>query len=132
MAVFSDNTRLINTSISYSDTVGIEGNPEMVHASALHASALECGPEWFSTTVTTTLGDYGATTASGIYINSGDTFFSLFKECFELSADVVIEAIQKVERGDFEPVVSGLEKSYYSYPGLKDIRQFRKMRKKIL
>jgi methionyl-tRNA formyltransferase len=65
-------------------------------------------------------------------INTKDTFFSLFEKCFQLSADVAISAIQKVEKGDLEPVVSGLEKSYYSYPTLNDVRRFRKMAKKML
>ena len=64
-------------------------------------------------------------------INPEDTFFSLYRRCFQLSPDIAIEAIQKAERGDFQPVVSGLRKSYYSYPSWHDIRQFRKMGKKI-
>ena len=64
MAVFSDNTRLVvDSGPSYiSGTVGIEGNG---------------GPEWFSTTATTstitTTGNYGTATTGGIYLDTGTT-----------------------------------------------------------
>lgn len=67
-----------------------------------------------------------------LQINPRDTFFSLYEKCFKLSVAVVIEAMRKVERGDFRPIISGLENSYYSYSSWKDVCKFRRMGKKIL
>ena len=65
-------------------------------------------------------------------VSDGDTFFSLFEKCFELSVYAVIDAIQKIEDNDMQPVTSGYPESYYSYPAWKDVREFRRKGKKIL
>lgn len=67
-----------------------------------------------------------------LLIRPADTFFSLFEKCFEFGVDAVIEAILKVEKRDFTPVISGEKKSYYSYPTLKDVLKFRKMGKRMI
>ena len=62
-----------------------------------------------------------------------DTFFSLFEKCFDLSVDVVIEAIKVL--GDNEKIkkhIINYQESYYSYPSYGDVKLFRDKGKKIL
>lgn len=61
-----------------------------------------------------------------------DTFFSLFSRCFALSVDVVMQAIDRIDSGDWKPIVNGRSPSYYSYPTRNDVRQFRRKGKRML
>lgn len=67
-----------------------------------------------------------------MYIKPNDTFFSLFEECFKMSVDVVLEAIEKIDSGDWNPIVNDRAPSYYSYPTWKDVREFRRKGKRML
>jgi methionyl-tRNA formyltransferase len=61
-----------------------------------------------------------------------DTFFSLFERCFALSVDVVLQAIDRIDSGDWKPIMNSRTPSYYSYPTRHDIRQFRHKGKRML
>lgn len=65
-------------------------------------------------------------------IKERDTFFSLFERCFDLSVDAVIEAIQKIDNNDMQPVISENPESYYSYPTWRDVREFRRKGKRMM
>lgn len=65
-------------------------------------------------------------------IRPGDTFFSLFEACFALSVDVVLEAVHRIDAGDWEPIVNERKPSYYSYPTRADVREFRRKGLKML
>ena len=58
-------------------------------------------------------------------IYPGETFFAIFKEMFKLSVDVTIEALEKIAAGDLDGVVTGREKSYFSYPTPRDVKLFK-------
>jgi methionyl-tRNA formyltransferase len=65
-------------------------------------------------------------------VQEKDTFFSLFEKCFELSVDVVCEAIDRAEKGELRAVESYYEDSYYSYPTWQDVKAFRRKGKRLL
>lgn len=68
-----------------------------------------------------------------IPIKKQDTFFSLFEKCFDLSVNVVIEAIKIL--GDDIKVnkpINNYQESYYSYPSYDDVKLFRKKGNKML
>lgn len=67
-----------------------------------------------------------------LQVEPHDTFFSLFAQCFELSVDVVIGALCKLEKGDFRHTTPRLRESYYSYPCREDVRKFRALGRRML
>ena len=77
--------------------------------------------------------DRGSVVAQqSLRVEPRDTFFSLFSRCFALSVDVVLQAIDRIDSSDWKPIVNGRSPSYYSYPTRNDVRQFKRMGKKIL
>jgi len=67
-----------------------------------------------------------------LYITPEDTLFSLYEKCFDISVDVVLEAVKKVGSGSYKAITSSTTKSYYSYPNWKDVLRFRRLGKKIV
>ncbi len=60
-----------------------------------------------------------------LMIRHNDTIASLYQRCFESSADVLCEALEKIRRHDFSPVAN-YPASYYSFPTEEDWKNFRK------
>jgi len=59
-------------------------------------------------------------------IGNDDTLFTLYKLCFKVSVDVLLEAMQKISCDDFSPVlISNVEESYFSFPTAIDWYNFR-------
>jgi methionyl-tRNA formyltransferase len=54
-----------------------------------------------------------------------NTVAELYELCFDLSSQVVIEALDKLRNADYSPDAGGDEPSYYSFPGPSHWRQFR-------
>ena len=60
-------------------------------------------------------------------------FFSLFEKCFEISVNVVIEAIKILDDGlTVKKPTNSYQESYYSYPSYNDVKLFRKKGNKML
>lgn len=77
--------------------------------------------------------DAGAVVARRkIKIEDGMRIADLYKKCFYESTDVVLEAIEKVRRGDLTSIADHTKKSYYSTPTAEDWKQFRKKRGKFI
>jgi methionyl-tRNA formyltransferase len=64
-------------------------------------------------------------------VEQNDTLFSLFDRCYNISVGLVIEALDKIDSGDWQPVQSGRTPSYFTFPTWKEGREFRKKGKKI-
>ena len=60
-----------------------------------------------------------------IEISKKDTVASLYKKCFEISAKVVLEALNKIKENDFSPVYNHCTASYYSFPTKEHWKTFR-------
>lgn len=58
-------------------------------------------------------------------ITEGTTIAKLYKQCFDLSADALIEALDKILECNFDNVSLAKETSYYSFPEKKHWKQFR-------
>lgn len=59
-------------------------------------------------------------------VRKGDTLWSLYDRCFTLSVDAVLEALEKIRRGDLTAVENGYPKEYYSFPDKDHWRDFRR------
>lgn len=59
-------------------------------------------------------------------IRPEDTIASLYKQCFEYSTDVLLDALERIRRRDFLPVVNNYQESYYSFPTKEHWEIFRK------
>jgi methionyl-tRNA formyltransferase len=64
-------------------------------------------------------------------IEPDDTLFSLFDKCYDISAALVIEALDKIDIGNWQSVQNGRTPSYYTFPTWKEGREFRKKGKRI-
>lgn len=58
-------------------------------------------------------------------IRPGDSLSDLYERCFALSADAVLDALDKIRADDFSPDGGGGEPSYFSFPEPAHWRQFR-------
>ena len=61
-----------------------------------------------------------------IPIRSGETAYTLYEKCYEVSARVCLAAIEKAVTGNLEPVTSEQIPSYYSWPTADHWKEFRK------
>lgn len=61
-----------------------------------------------------------------VKISEGDSLWKIYEQCFELSVDVVLEALDKVRKQDNTAIVNGYEKEYYSFPTKEQWKEFRK------
>ena len=59
-------------------------------------------------------------------IKEGETVWNIYKECFEKSADAVIEALKKISENDYSSIDNGYEREYYSFPSKEQWQEFRK------
>ena len=59
-------------------------------------------------------------------IRSGQPLYDLYDKCFDLSVEVVIEALEKVKKNDFVPVSNGNNASYFSFPTKDHCKDFRR------
>jgi methionyl-tRNA formyltransferase len=64
-------------------------------------------------------------------IEPEDSLFSLFDKCYDISVELVIEALEKIDLGNWLPVQNSRYPSYYTFPTRKEGREFRKKGKKI-
>ena len=62
---------------------------------------------------------------ASVPIKPTDTLDDLYDRCFEASAGVVNEALEKVARGDFSSCAEDVQPSYYSFPTEDHWRDFR-------
>lgn len=60
-----------------------------------------------------------------VEIREGRTLADLYEECFSISADVVLEAIEKVRAGDITSCDELTEPSYFSFPTKAHWAEFR-------
>jgi methionyl-tRNA formyltransferase len=60
-----------------------------------------------------------------IPITKGTPLYSLYEQCFALSVDACLLALEKVRSGNLEPIVNGRERSYFSFPTPEHWKQFR-------
>lgn len=58
-------------------------------------------------------------------INSGDTIAQLYVQCFDLSADALLEALERVKNGHVPQLENSGVESYYSMPLKEHWQQFR-------
>ena len=58
-------------------------------------------------------------------IRDGETVWELYDECFRISSDALVAALDKVRAGDMSPVENGLEPDYYSFPTNEQWKEFR-------
>lgn len=58
-------------------------------------------------------------------VKPGETIWEIYKECFEKSADAVLEALDKIRRNDFSEVKNEYEREYYSFPTKEHWKEFR-------
>jgi len=55
----------------------------------------------------------------------GSRLYDLYRQCFEISVDAVLEALEKVRNGNLKPVENGKPQSYFSFPTTEHWKQFR-------
>ena len=68
-----------------------------------------------------------------IKIESNDTLYSLYRKGYDLSVDLTIEALNKIEGIEVGPIKNqGVKTSYFSFPDAKAIKNFRKAGYKII
>ncbi len=65
-------------------------------------------------------------------IQQNDTLFTLFDKCYEISVELTLEALAKIESGNWQPVCNGILPSYYTFPNRQQARLFRRKGKRIL
>lgn len=58
-------------------------------------------------------------------IRPEDTVASLYERCFAYSADVLLEALEKIRRRDLSSVINNYPESYYSFPTPEHWEMFR-------
>jgi methionyl-tRNA formyltransferase len=61
-----------------------------------------------------------------ICIEPGNTIADLYKKCFRVSSEVLLEALEKVSRNDFTPHPTDTQPSYFSFPTKEHWLEFRK------
>lgn len=60
-----------------------------------------------------------------VSIRAGETVWDVYKECFEKSADALLDALDKVRMRDYMPVVNGFAREYYTFPQKEHWKEFR-------
>ena len=72
-------------------------------------------------------------TQDRIKISHKDSLHDIYKKCFEISPDLVLEAINILEHSKKYRIVNkSRERTYFSFPKKEDIRLFRKKGKRFL
>ncbi len=67
-----------------------------------------------------------------VSIPVGKSLHQIHEQCFAVAVDCLLEALEKVRRGDFSAVHSGEKPSYFSWPTPQEWRQFRQRSGKII
>jgi len=69
-----------------------------------------------------------------IKIEKSDTVFSLYQKCFDISAQLCFEALEKIRLGQLEGMTSQNETapSYHSFPTKEEWQEFRKRKGKFI
>ncbi len=70
--------------------------------------------------------------SESIKINKRDTLDSLYKECFSISAKLIIKAINKIHQKDYKGFSNNTTRSYFTFPTQKDWKLFRKRGGRII
>ncbi len=65
-------------------------------------------------------------------IESNDTIDQLYQKCFRYSAEVVLNAIDKIEKNDLQPVENNFTPSYFSFPKKEHWKELRKRKVKFV
>lgn len=60
-----------------------------------------------------------------IPVREKETVWGIYEKCFAASADVIIEAVEKIRRSDYTPVNNGYRQEYYSFPTAEHWKEFR-------
>lgn len=77
--------------------------------------------------------DKGAVlTQQAIDIKPESTVDSLYKQCFSISSSLILQALEKIRKKDFEPIRNDFTPSYYSFPSASDWKKFRKAGKRFI
>ncbi len=70
--------------------------------------------------------DQGAVLAQGrVSVAEGDTLTALYGKCFEISAPLILESLDKVRWDDFTAVASDKQPSYFGLPTAETFKRFR-------
>lgn len=75
--------------------------------------------------MTTDIDAGGVLAQKSFKITKGDTLWNIYKKCFALSADTLLEALEKIRMNDFSLINNGYTSEYYSFPTKEHWRQFR-------
>jgi len=60
-----------------------------------------------------------------VRIYPGETLWKIYEECFRVSSTALLEALDKIRKDDYTPVINGYEKEYYSFPTDAQWKEFR-------
>ena len=60
-----------------------------------------------------------------VKIEKDDTLATLYEKCFEISAEVMLLALEKISESDLSPVTNKYVSSYYSFPTKEHWLEFR-------
>ena len=60
-----------------------------------------------------------------VKIEKGDSLWKIYEQCFRISSDALLEALEKIRNNDFSPVENGLPSEYYSFPTAEQWKEFR-------
>lgn len=74
----------------------------------------------------------GAIKQEKIAIEGDDTFFSLYKKAFDVSARLVIEAIDEIAEGTDRVIETETHGSSFSYPTREDVKWFKRLGHRII
>lgn len=66
-----------------------------------------------------------------IPIERGDSIVALYQRCFDISATLLLEALDRVRADDFTPRGAGVKPSYFSFPTKLHWKEFRERGGKI-
>ncbi|MCA9408457.1 MAG: hypothetical protein KC733_07195 [Candidatus Omnitrophica bacterium] len=67
-----------------------------------------------------------------IKIDEEDSVTDLYEKCFAVSANVVLEALNKIRKQDLSPVQQTNRPCYFSFPAKEHWREFRQKNKKFI
>lgn len=90
--------------------------------------AVRCGEAFTGVAVHTMVPkiDRGVVLAqASIPIKQGDSLSDLYQQCFQSSASVVLQALEKIKANDYSPVNESSEISYFTFPTAEHWKEFR-------
>ncbi len=67
-----------------------------------------------------------------IEISGSATVFDLYKRCFEMSPDVVLEALEKIRKNQATCASENVQESYFSFPSEEHWNEFRQRKGRLI